>query len=1631
MANDTPIPEYTYNFAIENTIGEKVSSCYALPNDSIIFRPEADTLPSPNLLNHVVVWDFGDGNTRETLSGEYVYSTPGEYTITNYIYDEFGQAYKNTLEIKIVVFDFVESKIEIEVADDIEIVASRYNDSNPIKLKQYSSINYLNSDSPKLPRIILYPDTQTTLANYDYFRSGLAEETYGHLLPSYTFLQQLSTPGSGVDAPISVENVPVSAVNITDATSIYANNEDGIIVTYTDNDTNIPDSAVLAGLSGNANLLFSSDIAADFDLLMGLEQGAINNYTNTTTYGIKASVNENNTIGQPLGISSNGLEVPTLNTFDINPIKFACTNIAFVIKMLDEEGFPSKSLPMLSLDTDDASYIPLTATVTNGLSVFADSTDTAPDSNFLFSSDVGSLSSLLPNVNGVFNGGFFKGYVWINTEEVLEDVFITARVEYDGVIYTGVSTDFTIYPIDYYIVAKQGEDIDFKEAFEDIATQPLFTDSKVLMKDFLGTIFGDIESAQDSIGKGTYEKIQNFLDNNTIIDYANIDQLASILEMVDLPRINKYSFPPKIKRLIDLLSISQSRLFGDTNQNRDNFNSFGYQDNSCYGTDRCDKIPKEGVIVAGYDIVAFEKYSGRWKTLNTMLPLSASDGPFTGLSLQQIPKIGDNYNIIDDVIDCFPIISCVPIAYNVVDSNLQLETLYFNICIEGTYDAEEVFNAQTPYYSLSDYNSTWGWPLVPDRDGDIFSVYDFFYKAQYEKTLIEGSVINYNDENTTINNDYTSSQWNKLSYCDWARPNGLVSNIFSASLYSGLDLINCNRPIQESGLSTTVGEVNISMTKDILNLSDGPFKEGDNILYQALITNTGNGSLTEATLTDTLTPINIVAGTWPDESEIGAFRTLDIRYSYTVTIDDVINGSISNTACLTGTQIADICDTVIVTDFVAPSLSITKTEVSQGPYLAGDPISYRVDVTNNGGTIIGDIILTDTLSPINITSGVELFNGGVTIGVGQISAAEYSYTVTNPDEASGIVSNTACVNSPDSGLVCTSPLEITNIGVPALSISKIITSSGPYTVGQPIVYEVTVENNGTQTATDVNVEDTLFIDNSQIVNDPRGILTSNVNITPGEVITTQYQYIVTEDDVIAGSVINEACTVSSLLDVCASVEETDLILPPSSRCVIDDITLDEYPWTEPYSVGNILKFKMTIENNSDFYLYNVSTEEIKLSPVILLVDSDNIWEAYPGQWTEPGTGFTLGPGLSTYVEYEYIVTQEDVDFGSIEIESQHSYDQPSPDYLQTLSATYLGSCQKTLNVFAFAQMNGQVDISYDTTVITEGTVLTISYTWTNISPSTPTTAQHITTLSPINNINDPDDLINGSVSFAPLASKQISYQYTVTDTDIVAATGGGYQVVVPGKIDYDLGNGTISTFTADVTLEAFQPGVITVSKSEVVPQGQLYPPYAEGEPIAYEVVVSNTGDSPVTGCILSESLTPINVTSDPLGLFTGNTVAPNSSTTITYTYTVTETNITDETVINTAEVTSSVDTVNDTVTITDILSAGIVVEKEETSIGPYTQGDPIRYTVTVTNGGATTTDIVLSDSLGLSELTIVSDTKGLFGSGITLAPREDATVIYDYVIPVAATAPIVNTACVNSSVGNGICSAPVTVNDIV
>ena len=678
---------YVYNDYESQTFNLKASGPKFI-NVPIVkeFENASSISDASRLSNRRIVWDYGDGTSSEAMTGRHSYSQPGRYKVTCYLYDRMGESYYDIFTQNVDVLDYLQNFITLSASSPLGYTLTAGKITDPILVTRSTSWQYYGDDIKKPLSIVSFISGSRSS---DYFN---LDKHYSHLPPSHSTYLLIS--GSSNET----EFIEVSSFTI-DGTPIYTKLSSGQVIETDESDSD----GVFSGTTGSTLIYTKDDFTSSgINVFFGYEPNTLKPISNTSTVGFKASVVENTDLHE-LSITSNGMDGEgfTTSSFNIGKNKFSNSRIGFVIKVKDSQDFTIRDLPLLQNIN-----IVLTDGVVNYPATFY--------SNF------GSLSSL-------DKGGFFRGYVIPEIPSITENLFLSANCIVNSAFLTGISDTFNIYPSGgYYNVAKRGEDIDFKEQFKSIAFQPLFLDKKILFDDFLGSIFGDINSAQPCIGKTTYEKIKNFVDNNTIIDYSNLDQLVATLELLNenntsLKTPNAIT-PGEIVRLLDLLSINHSKLFGTKNQFNQNFKSFGYLNNEIYGSNLGEEVSIYYTVTAGMDIVAFEKFSGNYKLLNTYLPLCASTVTVSA---------GNTYNLID-------------------------------------------------------YNDTWGWGLVLPNDeygyGVNLSNYYLFYKhiPTINGTIADG-VINFNDVNNTLS--YTNS-----SYQAWSGEDGIISNILTHQIYKGLNL---------------------------------------------------------------------------------------------------------------------------------------------------------------------------------------------------------------------------------------------------------------------------------------------------------------------------------------------------------------------------------------------------------------------------------------------------------------------------------------------------------------------------------------------------------------------------------------------------------------------------------------------------------------------------------------------------------------------------------------------------------------------------------------------------------------------------------------------------------------------------
>lgn len=641
---------------------------------------------SSRFSNRRIVWDYGDGTSSEAMTGRHSYSQPGRYKVACYLYNREGESYYDMFTQSVDVLDYVQSYITLSASSLLGYTLTAGRMSDPILVTRSTPWQYYGEDIKKPLSIVSF----ISGSNSPYYFN--LDKHYSHLPPSHS--TYLLVSGSNNET----EFVEVSSF-VIDGTPIYTKLSGGQVV-----ETDAGDSdGVFSGTIGSTLIYTKDDFTnSGINVFFGYEPNTIKPISNTSTVGFKASVVENTDLNK-LSITSNGMDGEgfTTSSFNIGKNKFSNSKIGFVVKVKDSQDFTIRDLPLL----EDINII---------------LTDGAKNYPATFYSNFASLS----NLN---KGGFYKGYVIPQVSVVAENVFLSASCLVNSVYLTGVSDTFSVYPSGgYYNISKKGEDIDFKEQFKAIAFQPLFLDKKILFDDFLGSIFGDINSPQPCIGKTTYEKIKNFVDNNTILDYSNLDQLVATLELLNenntsLKTSNAIT-PSEIVRLLDLLSINHSRLLGTKNQFNQNFKSFGYLNNEIYGSNLGEEVSIYYTVTAGMDIVAFEKFSGNYKLLNTYLPLCASTITVSA---------GNTYNLIE-------------------------------------------------------YNDTWGWGLILPDDGygygSNLSNYYLFYKhiPTINGSITDG-IINFNDASNTLS--YSNS-----SYQAWSKEDGIISNILSHQIYKGLNL---------------------------------------------------------------------------------------------------------------------------------------------------------------------------------------------------------------------------------------------------------------------------------------------------------------------------------------------------------------------------------------------------------------------------------------------------------------------------------------------------------------------------------------------------------------------------------------------------------------------------------------------------------------------------------------------------------------------------------------------------------------------------------------------------------------------------------------------------------------------------
>lgn len=139
---------------------------------------------------------------------------------------------------------------------------------------------------------------------------------------------------------------------------------------------------------------------------------------------------------------------------------------------------------------------------------------------------------------------------------------------------------------------------------------------------------------------------------------------------------------------------------------------------------------------------------------------------------------------------------------------------------------------------------------------------------------------------------------------------------------------------------------------------------GDTVTYQIKVTNTGNKTVKDITVKDTLNGTELSL----EQAYILALKPGEeaaVSYSYTVTEADILKGELRNAATAQASGNPDVIPDEVIRETVEADHSFTiKKEVveEKSQYQIGDIINYRITVTNEGNVALKELTVDDQFS---------------------------------------------------------------------------------------------------------------------------------------------------------------------------------------------------------------------------------------------------------------------------------------------------------------------------------------------------------------------------------------------------------------------------------------------------------------------------------------------------------------------------------------------------------------------------------------------------------------------------------------------------------------------------------------------
>jgi uncharacterized repeat protein (TIGR01451 family) len=308
------------------------------------------------------------------------------------------------------------------------------------------------------------------------------------------------------------------------------------------------------------------------------------------------------------------------------------------------------------------------------------------------------------------------------------------------------------------------------------------------------------------------------------------------------------------------------------------------------------------------------------------------------------------------------------------------------------------------------------------------------------------------------------------------------------------------------------------------------------------------------------------------------------------------------------------------------------------PSVAGDKITYNFTAKNTGNVTLKNVSITDPMSGLSALAYTWPGTPGELLP-GQSVTATATYSITLADIDAGHVANAATTTgTPPTGPPVTPPPGTTDTPLtpaPAMEFTKSADSSAvqnPTVAGDKITYNFTAKNTGNVTLTNVSITDPLAGLSALTYTWP-GVAGT---LLPGETVTATATYAITQADIDAGHVANNATTTGTPPvgpPVTPPPGETDTPLTPAPAMTFTK-TADASAVQSPSKVGDRITYNFTAKNTGNVKLTKVSITD----PLAGLSALTYTWPGTPGE---------LLPGQTVTATATYAITQADINAGHV------------------------------------------------------------------------------------------------------------------------------------------------------------------------------------------------------------------------------------------------------------------------------------------------------------------------------------------------------------------------------------------------